>query len=408
VQLPPPGSGRVATMIERNDRSVAALIHDRSLQENPELVDAVTAAAALALENERLQAELRARLDDLERERDFLSTVANVTPSFLCVTDTEGRIVRFNRAFEEASGYADDAEVRGRHFWELFAAPEDRDALRARIVAPDDGSIAEHESVWTMRDGRRLDVAWWRAPLVDEQGRPRYLVCGVDVTERKRQQEELRRLYAEVHRRAEELHASRARIVEAADFERRRLEQNIHDGAQQRLVALSLRLRLAESRLESDPDEARRLLVSSSAELTQALQELSQLARGIHPAVLAEHGLGPALESLAARTSVPVELAPLPSERLPDAVEAAVYYLIAEALTNAERYAHATRVTVKVSREGDVATVRVGDDGIGGADPERGSGLRGLADRIEALDGRLEVESPPGRGTTISAEIPCA
>jgi PAS domain S-box-containing protein len=408
VRLPEPGSSRVATMIERNDRVVAALVHDRSLEENPELVEAVTAAAALALENERLQAELRARLDELERERDFLSTVANVTPSFLCVIDTEGRIVRFNRAFEQASGYADDASMRGRLFWDVFAAPEDRESVRNRITDPaGDGAIVEHENVWISREGRRMSVAWSRAALVDEQGRPRYLVCGVDVSERLRQQEELRHVYAEVRRRADELHASRARIVEAADFERRRLEQNIHDGAQQRLVALAVRLRLAESRLESDPAEVRRLLTSASTELAQALQELSELARGIHPAVLTERGLAPALESLAARAALPVELAPLPAERLPNAVEAAAYYLIAEALTNAERYAGAQRATVSVSRTDGTAVVRVSDDGIGGADPERGSGLRSLADRVEALEGRLVIESPPGRGTTITAEIPC-
>jgi PAS domain S-box-containing protein len=408
VQLPEPGSGRVATRVERNDRCVAALIHDRSLEENPELVDAVTAAAALALENERLQAELRARLDELERERDFLSTVAYVTTSFLCVIDPEGRIVRFNRAFAEASERGDDDRVRGQLFWDVFAAPEERDSVRARIgAAGTDASIGEHENVWISSSGRRMFVAWSSASLADEEGRPRFLISGVDISERKRQQEELRRLYAEVQRRAEELHASRARIVETADFERRRLEQNIHDGAQQRLVALALRLRLAEGRLETDPDEARRLLATAGAELTEALRELSELARGIHPAVLAEHGLGPALESLAARTSVPVELAPLPGERLPDAVEATVYYLVAEALTNAERYAHAARATVRVSRENSTAIVRVSDDGIGGADPERGSGLRGLVDRIEALEGRLEIESTPGRGTTIKAEIPC-
>jgi PAS domain S-box-containing protein len=408
VQLPGPGSARVATMIERNDRCVAALVHDRSLEENPELVDAVTAAAALALENERLQAELRARLDELERERDFLDTVANVTPSFLCVIDPEGRIVRFNRAFEQASGYEDDAGVRGRFFWDVFAAPEDRGSVRDHVTqAGADGAVVEHENLWIARGGQRMSVAWSRAPLVDEEGRARYLVCGVDISERLRQQEELRRLYAEVQRRADELHASRARIVEAADFERRRLEQNIHDGAQQRLVALSLRLRLAESRLDNDPVEARRLLTSAGSELTAALQELSELARGIHPAVLAEHGLAPALESLAARATVPVELAPLPAERLPNAVEAAAYYLIAEALTNAERYARARRVTVSVSRPNGVAIIRVSDDGVGGADPERGSGLRGLADRVEALEGRLVIDSPPDRGTTITAEIPC-
>jgi signal transduction histidine kinase len=266
VALPGEGSGRVATMVNRSGRCVAAVVHDESLRDHPELVDAAVAAAGLALENGRLQAELRAHL--------------------------------------------------------------------------------------------------------------------------------------------EELRASRARLVETADVERRRLERNLHDGAQQRLVALALSLSLAETRFASDP-ETTELIERTKAELMATLAELRELAHGIHPAVLTERGLSAALESLASRAPVPVELAGLPDVRLPSGVEAAAYYLVAEALTNVAKYAQASAASVRVQREDGQVVVEVIDDGIGGADTSKGSGIRGLADRVEALDGHLAVASPPGAGTRIRAEIPC-
>jgi signal transduction histidine kinase len=204
----------------------------------------------------------------------------------------------------------------------------------------------------------------------------------------------------------EKLAASRARMVEVADAERRRLERNLHDGAQQRLVSVALQLNLVAARLEGDPDSARKLLANAQEDLGQGLADLRELARGIHPVVLTERGLGPALDALLARASVPVEIAELPGERLAPAVEAAAYYVIAEAVTNVGRYAGASHATVSVGRTNGTATVVVSDDGIGGADPAAGSGLRGLAARVEALDGRLEVDSPPGRGTRITARLP--
>jgi signal transduction histidine kinase len=204
----------------------------------------------------------------------------------------------------------------------------------------------------------------------------------------------------------EKLAASRARIVEAGDAERRRLERNLHDGAQQRLVALALHLRLVEAAVESDPARARSLLAGALAQLNEALEELRELARGIHPAILTDRGLGPALDALVTRAPVPVEVAELPGERLPEPVEAAAYYVVAEAVTNAAKYAQASNVSVSIRRSDGRAVVQVTDDGVGGADPGYGSGLRGLADRLEALDGRLHVESPPNLGTRIQAEIP--
>ncbi|MEP6954434.1 MAG: sensor histidine kinase, partial [Solirubrobacteraceae bacterium] len=269
VDLPAPGSGRAATEVERDGRRVGAIIHDQALAEERSLVRAAAASAALALDNERLEAELRARL--------------------------------------------------------------------------------------------------------------------------------------------EELHSSRARLVEVSMFERRRLERDLHDGAQQRLVALSLQLGLARRRIDDGrTDEAGEMLDSAREELGRALEELRELARGIHPAVLTERGLQAALEALAGRAAVAVNLDEMPPERLPAAVEAAAYFVVAEALTNVAKYAGVTEANVRVGRDNGFATVEVSDAGRGGADPSGGSGLRGLADRLAALDGRLEVHSPPGGGTVVKAKVPCA
>jgi signal transduction histidine kinase len=204
----------------------------------------------------------------------------------------------------------------------------------------------------------------------------------------------------------EELQASRARMVRAGDEARAKLERNLHDGAQQRLVAVSVSLRLATAKLANAPDEARAVLESAAEELTQATQELRELARGIHPAILTEHGLARTLEVVAARTPLPVNVSIELDERLPPQVEATAYYVVAESLTNAARYAGASKVDVRVSRDATSARVEVVDDGSGGADLAHGSGLRGLADRVEALNGHLHVVSPPDEGTRVWADIP--
>jgi signal transduction histidine kinase len=214
------------------------------------------------------------------------------------------------------------------------------------------------------------------------------------------------RLHAALGARLEDLRRSRARILEAGLAERRRLERNLHDGAQQRLVALSLALRMAERQIPRDPERAQAMVAGAQQELTQALEELRELARGIHPAVLSARGLGAAVEALAVRSPLPVRVVEVPEDRLPEAVEAAAYFTISEALTNVAKYAGASEATVAVRRTDGHAEVEVADDGVGGADPGRGSGLRGLADRLGALDGRLSLDSPPGSGTTLRAEIP--
>jgi signal transduction histidine kinase len=216
------------------------------------------------------------------------------------------------------------------------------------------------------------------------------------------------RLDAELRAKVQELRASRERMLSIGLEERRRLERNLHDGAQQRLVSLALNLRMARSKLHEDPGGADTLLAQAGDELDSALEELRELARGLHPAMLSERGLRTAVESLALRAPVPVELGSLPAERLPEAIELAAYFVISEALTNVAKYADATQATVSVERSNGRVVVAVADDGVGGADPGQGSGLRGLADRMAVLEGRLDVESEPGRGTTVKASIPCA
>jgi signal transduction histidine kinase len=217
------------------------------------------------------------------------------------------------------------------------------------------------------------------------------------------------RLQAELRARLDELRASRTRLVEEQAEERRRLERNLHDGAQQRLVASALTIRLAASKLPNEPDRASELLERASDELAAGLEELRELARGIHPAILTDRGLAPALESLATRATVPtaVEVS-LDEIRLPGPIEAAAFYVASEALTNVSKHAQATEAQIRVSRANGHVVVEVVDDGLGGADPARGSGLIGLVDRVEALDGTLEITSAAGSGTWLRAEFPCA
>jgi signal transduction histidine kinase len=265
VELPAPGSGRAWTAVERDGRRVAAIVHDASLDTSRELVHAAAAASSLAIDNERLKADLRARLEDLR--------------------------------------------------------------------------------------------------------------------------------------------VSRLRIVQATDDARRRIERDLHDGAQQQLVALALELRLLRARME-DP-AAMEMVDGLSRRLAAALEELRELARGIHPAILTERGLGPAVEALAERGALAVEYEVDVDERLPAALEAAAYFVIAEGLTNVAKYAQADGVRVEVRRDGDTLVVLVADDGRGGVDLDGGSGLRGLQDRLAAVDGTLAIESRPGAGTTLHARIPC-
>ena len=252
------------------------------------------------------------------------------------------------------------------------------------------------------RDGEVLGAIVHDPALAEEPG---LLAAAADAAAVAMEQE---RLDAELRARVGELQDARARYLRSGLEERRRLERDLHDGAQQRLVALSLQLGLAKSRIATDPEAAGELLDAARAELGQALEELRELARGIHPAILTDRGLDAALEALADRAPVHVALDETPSGRLPGAVEAAAYFVVAESLTNVAKYASAHEAHVRVARVNGSAVVEVKDDGVGGADAGRGSGLQGLADRLSVLDGVLEVHSPPGEGTLVRATIPCA
>jgi PAS domain S-box-containing protein len=390
------GDGRnVATIVERNGERVAAIVHDAFLHEDPELLDAVVAAAGLALENEQ-------RLAALTQSEARLRAIINALPDLMFRVSRDGVYLA----------------VKAERTGDLVVPPDQligrnvRDMLPREIAGPLLNCIEE-----ALEQGAARTVEFEYE--LELEGFPRFFEARIvpggedevvmlvrDFTERHNSELERQRLQAELRERLEELQASRARMVEAGDNERRRLERNLHDGAQQRLVSLSLSLRLAQAKL-ADPEAARTILDGASQELAAALEELRELARGIHPAVLTDRGLGPALETLVGRTPLPVEVETNLEERLPEQIEAAAYYVVSESLANVAKYANASSARVSISRENGAAIVEVADDGIGGADPTRGSGLRGLVDRVEALAGRLEVESVPGRGTQVRAEIPC-
>jgi PAS domain S-box-containing protein len=340
-----------------------------------------------------LRAELTARLTQLEREQRFTATVVNTAPVIFVLVDADARIVRFNSTCEELTGFTDDETRRGRRFWDVFIDPADHLLAEEMLATLSlEAPLVEQKLRWRSSSGGELVIATSGTTILDAQGAQHILVCGLDVTERERHLDELR--------------ASRARIVDAGDTERRRLERNLHDGAQQRLVSLALALRLAQARVGADPSGARDILEEASTELAAALAELRELARGLHPAVLADRGLEAALDSLAERAMLPVDVEVELEARLPAAVEVAAFYVVAESLTNVARYANASRAVVRVASAAGDAIVEVRDDGVGGAEVGVGSGLRGLTDRLAALDGRIEIDSPADVGTLVRAIIP--
>jgi PAS domain S-box-containing protein len=336
-------------------------------------------------------AELRERVAELERERELLNAVANYAPSLLCLVDADGTVrpAATNKAFERRLGYEPE-ETGGSVFWERYVLPEDADSVREvieSVVAG--GAIEEHEARWVTRDGEVVHVLWSCTPLPPFATGPAWLISGDDVTIRKGHEEEVRR--------------SRARLVAAGDEARKRLERNLHDGAQQRLTSLLLFLRLARSNSTDPPVEA--LLDQAIEELGAAVTELRELARGIHPEVLTRRGLAAALRVVATRMPLPVEL-DVPGGRFGESAEAAAYYVVSESLANIVKYAQASSAAVRVQRLDGRLVVEVSDDGIGGADASGGTGLSGLADRVAALEGGFSVDSPAGEGTRVRAEIP--
>jgi len=287
--------------------------------------------------------------------------------------------------------------------------PRDRKRVQRAVAAvnadPDKALVVEYRIL--RADGQ---VRWVldRGQLVHGPGGRLWMDGALfDITERRAAEEALRR--QEIDRaRTEELRASRVRIVEAADAARRRIERDLHDGAQQRLVALGLDVRIARKRILADPSTAAAELDRIGTGLAEASAELRELARGIHPAVLTERGLAAAIEALGTRAPVPVEVVEIPSERLAPSLEATAYFTVAEALTNVAKYAEASHATVRIAQVDSELVVEVADDGIGGADASNGSGLSGLADRVASLDGTLTVDSPRGSGTRVTASIPTA
>jgi signal transduction histidine kinase len=207
--------------------------------------------------------------------------------------------------------------------------------------------------------------------------------------------------------RVEELTESRSAVMRAMHLERRRIERDLHDGAQQRLVSLAMELGLAREKLDTDPEGARRLIEESHEDAKQVLQELRELVRGIHPAVLTDRGLDAAISAVAGRSPIPVGVDVSIGDRQPDEVEGTAYFVVVEALTNIAKHSGATEANVSLKRERGWLKVLVEDNGRGGADPEKGTGLKGLRDRILALDGKFRLESPVGQGTRVLVEIPC-
>ncbi len=522
VATPEPTADRAVKIVTREGRPIAALAYDPALDEEPDVLDAIAAAAGLSLRNEGLRASLRAQYL-------FLETITDTAPSLLIAIGLDGRILNQNIAAVEAAGYDEQEDVRGLLFWDVFISREERDDVERRFFAAAPRfEPAQYENGFTNRRGETFVIAWRSAPLLDDSGAVVSVISGgTDITERKARELELERErdatttvlqsipsavavlapdgtirdrdvdnplaavnrafhealgwrdddlvhrsfldvvaprdreaahaaielaargraspavesgwltadgreivfewtaapvadvtgrtdglvlvsgndVTERRRQEAEIRASRARLVKAGDDARRRLERNLHDGAQQRLVSVSVSLRLAETRLRDDPGQAATVLAEARAELASALEELRELARGIHPAVLTDRGLVAAVDALVARSPVPVT-ADIEDIRLTPEIEAAAYYVISESLTNVAKYARASQVRVQVAQTPETITIAVADDGVGGADPAGGSGLRGLTDRLAALDGTLAIESPPGGGTRVLAAVP--
>ena len=322
------------------------------------------------------------------------------------VVDHRGCFHYANPAALHALGYSDLSELKGKpgHATVHYKYPDGRPypeeecpITRARLTGE---KLADSEDWLVRKDGSIMRIAYSSAPFDLPDG-PGSVTAFTDIEEH-RKAEQAARERDVARARAAELR----RIIEAADAARARLERDLHDGAQQQLVNLALRLRIARAKLPGEPDAAARLLDDAIELTAAATTELRELAAGIHPAILTHRGLGPAVERLASRIPVKVAVRETPEGRLPAPVEASVYFVVSEALTNVAKHADASSAAVRISAGDRVLTVEVADDGAGGADMRGGTGLSGLADRVAALDGELTVTSVPGAGTTVHAEIP--
>jgi PAS domain S-box-containing protein len=330
---------------------------------------------------------------DSERPAALLQAMLGSSLDAVVTIDADGRILMFNHAAEATFGYRED-DVLGEDVAELIIPPSLRERHReamARFLGTGERTILNRRvEVTGMRsDGSEfpIELTVTSVPL---EGPPVFTAYLRDITDRQRAEQELLE--------------SRARIVESADRERKRIERNLHDGAQQRLVAILLLLRNL-TRDGAIPPSQREVLDLATDETGRAIEELRELVRGIHPVALTESGLASALRGLAGRSPVDVEV-DVPEQRLPEPIEVAFYYVAAESLANIAKYARATSASLSLEAGDDVVVLRVSDDGVGGADTAGGSGFAGLADRMEALDGTLDVHSPVGGGTTVTATVP--
>ncbi|CAA9492963.1 MAG: Two-component system sensor histidine kinase [uncultured Solirubrobacteraceae bacterium] len=342
-------------------------------------------------------------------EARLRALMANVPGAiYRCAPDREWTMELISDEIERISGHppADFIDSAVRTFASIIH-PDDRERVENAVF---EACKARRPFVLEYRIQHADGDARWvleRGQLVHGTNGRTWLDGAIfDISARREAEEERRRREAEQARVAE-LRASRARIIEAADAARRRIERDLHDGAQQRFVAVALQLRHLLSRLQKTAPDAALLLEDALDELQRATDELRELARGIHPALLTERGLVRAVEALISRLPMAAKLHEAPKERLPQPVETALYYVIAESLTNACKHADASAVTVDIGCAQGRAWAVVADDGVGDARMTEGSGLGGLSDRVEALDGRLTVQSPPGRGTTVRAEVAC-
>jgi PAS domain S-box-containing protein len=344
-----------------------------------------------AIDSAHVARTIEPDFEELHQTEERLRAVIDSAPVGILEVDLESRVIRWNPAAERIFGWTRE-EIIGRPV-PIVPAAKQAEFEDVLATVRSGRVFANVETYRQRKDGTLVDVEIAAAPVRDSSGRVvSHMVVFTDISRRKRQEREVR--------------ASRARIVQAGDVERRRLERNLHDGAQQRLVSISLLLRVASSHVDADPAGARRELDRIGEELALALAELRELARGLHPSLLTDRGLGVALEALAGRAPVPVTLTTTLSQDLPQAIEAAAYYVVAESLTNVAKYAHASEARVDVATEQARVVIEIADDGVGGADVGEGSGLRGLADRLEALGGHLDIRSRTGEGTQVHAEIP--
>ena len=337
------------------------------------------------------------------------SLVANIPGAvYRCACDADWTMEWISDEIERISGYAaNDFVASSQRTFASVIHPEDREHVERSVI---DGVEARRPFTIEYRIVRRDGGVRWvleRGQVQDADDGRRWLDGAIfDITARRAAEEALHEREI-VEAQLAEVRASRARIVEAADQARREIERNLHDGAQQRFVAVALQLQSWLAAQREIDDEARAALDAVLGELRTGLGELRDLARGLHPAVLSDRGLEHAVSSLANRASVPVALrVDLPGKRLPMPVEAAAYFTVCEALTNVARYAEATRAWITVRRRNGRVEIEVGDDGVGGATLGSGSGLEGLRDRVEAVDGMLELDSRPGHGTIVRARLP--